>query len=82
MNTNQVKFSILILRTYILVTLNEKFVFTRPATVTGAYLFPSGEIIFHQMTLDRIENNQYILQNTDFNHSPGKWFFLQTQNEP
>ena len=61
-----------------LVTLNEKF--TRPATVTGAYLFPSGEIIFHQMTLDRIENDEYVLQNTDLvNHSPGKLSIFQKQ---
>ena len=54
------------------VTLNEKFSFTRPATVTGAYLYPTGELIFHQMTLDRVQNDQYILQNTDLaEHSPG-----------
>ena len=75
MNTNKVKPSshqFLPIK----VTLNEKFVFTRPATVTGAYLFPSGKIIFHQMTLDRVENDEYILQNTDFkDHSPGKHSF-------
>ncbi|CAG5102079.1 Oidioi.mRNA.OKI2018_I69.chr1.g134.t1.cds [Oikopleura dioica] len=53
------------------VNLNEKFIFTRPLTVTGAYLYPSGEILFHQMTLDRIENDEYMLQNNDFKeHSP------------
>ncbi|CBY10809.1 unnamed protein product [Oikopleura dioica] len=52
------------------VTLNQNFVFSRPLTVTGANLFSSGELVFHQMTLDRIENNTFIIQNTDFNHSP------------
>ncbi|CBY43068.1 unnamed protein product [Oikopleura dioica] len=52
------------------VTLNQNYVFSRPLTVTGAYLFSTGEIVFHQMTLDRIENNTFILQSTDFNHSP------------
>ncbi|CBY14812.1 unnamed protein product [Oikopleura dioica] len=52
------------------VTLNQNFVFSRPLTVTGAYLFSTGELVFHQMTVDRIENNTFILQNTDFNHSP------------
>ena len=60
------------------VTLNEKFVFTRPASVTGAFLHSSGEIAFHQMTLDRVENDEYVLQNSDFkDHSPGKQFTLK-----
>ena len=64
------------------VTLNENFKFTRPATVTGAYLPSSGDLFFHQMTLDRVENGDYILQNSDFaDHSPGKKLFC-FQNEP
>ncbi|CBY36763.1 unnamed protein product [Oikopleura dioica] len=64
---------------YIKVTLNQNFVFSRPLTVTGAYFLPARtidgvfyneKVVFHQMTLDRIENNTFILQNTDFNHSP------------
>ncbi|CBY14731.1 unnamed protein product [Oikopleura dioica] len=54
------------------VILHENFVFSRPLTVTGAYLLPSGEVLFHQMTLDRIENNEYVLQNNQFSvdHPP------------
>ncbi|CBY13806.1 unnamed protein product [Oikopleura dioica] len=61
------------------VTLNQNFVFSRPLTVTGAYFLPARtidgvfyneKVVFHQMTLDRIENNTFILQNTDFDHSP------------
>jgi hypothetical protein len=33
-------------------------------TVTGAYLKPTGDLIFHQMILDRVEIDEYILQNT------------------
>ncbi|CBY15344.1 unnamed protein product [Oikopleura dioica] len=70
------------------VTLNQNFVFSRPLTVTGAYFIPARtingvfyneEVVFHQMTLDKIENNTFILQNTDFNHSPVSvfiYFFL------
>ena len=60
----------------ILVLLHENFVFSRPLTVTGAYLLPNGEVFFHQMTLDRIENNEYVLQNNQFSvdHPPGKFF--------
>ncbi|CBY36760.1 unnamed protein product [Oikopleura dioica] len=67
------------------VTLNENFVFSRPLTVTGAYFIPARtidgvfyneEVFFHQMTLDRIENNTFILQNTDFNQSPVLVFYL------
>ncbi|CAG5081930.1 Oidioi.mRNA.OKI2018_I69.PAR.g9995.t1.cds [Oikopleura dioica] len=46
------------------VTLNEKFAFTRPLTVTGAYL-QNGVVAYHQMTVDRVDNNEYVLQNTD-----------------
>jgi len=55
--------------------LNENFVFSRPLSVTGAYFLPTRridgidypeELFFHQMTLDRIENGEYILQNTQF----------------
>ncbi|CBY34125.1 unnamed protein product [Oikopleura dioica] len=54
------------------VLLHENFVFSRPLTVTGAFLLPNGEILFHQMTLDRIENNEYVLQNNQFSvdHPP------------
>ncbi|CBY42953.1 unnamed protein product, partial [Oikopleura dioica] len=63
------------------VMLNENFVFSRPLSVTGAYFLPTRridgidypeEVFFHQMTLDRIENGEYILQNTQFsvNHPP------------
>ena len=48
---------------------HEKFTFTRPLTVTGAYLYLDGSIIFHQMVLERIENSNYILQNTLIGHS-------------
>ncbi|CBY15691.1 unnamed protein product [Oikopleura dioica] len=47
--------------------LNENFVFTRPLTVTGVILFRNEmNPTFHQMTLDRIENGEYVLQNTQF----------------
>ena len=45
-------------------TLNRTFFFTRPLSVTGAYLLPDDSIIFHQMILDRVENDEYVLQNT------------------
>ena len=63
------------------VLLNENFTFTRPLTVTGAYLHPAEyidgdffpeEVLFHQMVLDRIDNPtdydkaEYILHNTSF----------------
>ncbi|CBY42197.1 unnamed protein product [Oikopleura dioica] len=65
------------------VMLNENFVFSRPLSVTGAYFLPTRridgidypeEVFFHQMTLDRIENGEYVLQNTQLsvNHPPGK----------
>jgi len=65
------------------VLLNENYVFSRPLSVTGAYFLPKRridgidypeEVFFHQMTLDRIENGEYVLQNTQFsvNHPPGK----------
>ena len=44
--------------------LNKNFIFSRPLTVTGAYLVSKGLIKFHQMTLDRIEKCDYVLQNT------------------
>ncbi|CBY11882.1 unnamed protein product [Oikopleura dioica] len=63
------------------VLLNENYVFSRPLSVTGAYFLPTRridgidypeEVFFHQMTLDRIENGEYVLQNTQFsvNHPP------------
>ena len=62
----------------LLVTINEKFVFTRPATVTGAFLHSSGGVAFHQMTLDHVENDEYVLQNTDFkDSSPGSKLYYQ-----
>ncbi|CBY20715.1 unnamed protein product [Oikopleura dioica] len=49
---------------YETVILNKNFIFSRPLTVTGAYLVSKGLIKFHQMTLDRIEECNYVLQNT------------------
>ena len=49
--------------------LHEKFTCTRPLTVTGAFQQSDGRVFFHQMILDRIENRQYILQNTLISHS-------------
>ena len=49
--------------------------FDRPLTVTGACFLPArtidGQFVpegvaFHQMTLDRIEKGEYVLQNTQF----------------
>jgi hypothetical protein len=37
-------------------------------TVTGAYLKPTGDLIFHQMILDRVESDEYVLQNTLFSN--------------
>jgi len=63
------------------VLLNKNFIFTRPLTITGAYLLPDRfidgdffpeEVLFHQMVLDRIDNEtdndkaEYILHNTSF----------------
>ena len=39
-------------------------------TVTGAYLDSDGKVYFHQMVLDRIERDEYVLQNTLVRHSP------------
>ncbi|CBY13853.1 unnamed protein product [Oikopleura dioica] len=56
------------------VLLNENFSFSRPLTVTGAYFLPARtidgvffpeKVFFHQMTLDRIENDEYVLQNSE-----------------
>ena len=61
--------------------MNENFEFTRPLTVTGAYLLPDREVdgeffdeevFFHQMTLDRVDNKddydkaEYVIANTSF----------------
>ena len=53
------------------VTLNKNFKFSRPVTLTGAYLQTDGEVLFHQMVLDRIENNQFIIQTTEFSTDSG-----------
>jgi len=58
-----------------LVILNENLVFDplvwRPLSVTGAILFPNeNEPSFHQMTIDRIDNGEYVLQNTQFSDDP------------
>ncbi|CBY37225.1 unnamed protein product [Oikopleura dioica] len=46
------------------VLLNENFIFTRPLTVTGFILFPNKiEPTVHQMTLVRIDNGEYVLEN-------------------
>jgi Cu2+-containing amine oxidase len=58
--------------------LNENFTFTRPLTITGAYLLPTRfidgnfvpkEVFFHQMVLDRVDDstNEYVIHNTSFN---------------
>ena len=52
--TSQTLFSVL---------LHETFSFSRPLTVTCA-LKKANEVVFHQMTLDKVENGEYILQNT------------------
>ena len=39
----------------------------RPLTVTGAiYDEKKDKVFFHQMVVDKIEQKQYVLQNTDF----------------
>ncbi|CBY14411.1 unnamed protein product [Oikopleura dioica] len=57
------------------VLLHENFVFSRPLTVTGVIIIPHKiidgidypeKVFFHQMTLDRIENGEYVLQNNQF----------------
>ena len=58
-----------IINKIISVLLHDKFSSTRPLTVTGAYLNSDGSMIFHQMVLDRVENSEFILQNTLINHS-------------
>ncbi|CAG5112304.1 Oidioi.mRNA.OKI2018_I69.chr2.g6531.t1.cds [Oikopleura dioica] len=46
------------------VYLNQNFTFVRPLTITGAFRSSSHSgVFFHQMILDRIENNEYIIQN-------------------
>ena len=66
--------------------LNENFVFSRPLSVTGAYFLPTRridgidyaeEVFFHQMTLDRIENGEYVLQNNEISvDAPGMVFLF------
>ena len=62
--------------------LNEKFLFSRPLTVTGVIFYKNkSEPDFHQMTLDRIEKNKYVLANTQFSDnsstaSDKKWWKL------
>ena len=58
---------------YLSVILNENFTFTRPLTVTGAYLLTDRvTVFFHQMVLDRIDNEfdynkaEYVIHNTSF----------------
>jgi hypothetical protein len=50
--------------------LNVNFRFTRPLTVTGAFLLPDDTVFFHQMVLDRVDDltNEYVLQNTLFEY--------------
>ena len=52
------------------VILNENFVFTRPLTVTGAYLLPDDTIFFNQMMLDRVDDftDEYVIQNSSFEY--------------
>jgi len=50
---------------HFLVLLNENFTCDRPLSVTGAFLLQDGCLCFHQMNLDRInDNDEYILQNS------------------
>ena len=74
----------MLFRLLISVYLNENFIFTRPLTVTGAYLIPElnengvrspAKVFFHQMVLDdSIENDadcnkaEYVIHNTSFEH--------------
>jgi len=58
------------------VLLNENFIFSRPLTVTGAYRFPTGEVVFHQMTLDRIDNGEYVLQNSEISVDDSGMFLI------
>jgi hypothetical protein len=58
---------------YFSVILNENFTFIRPLTVTGAYLLTDRvTVFFHQMVLDRIDNEfdynnaEYVIHNTSF----------------
>ena len=44
----------------------------RPVTVTGAFVFADRTIGYHQMTIDRVENDEFVLQNTQFSFdAPG-----------
>ena len=54
---------------YLLELLNEKLKFDRrPLTVTGVYFtedpHSDSEPVVHQMILDRVENNHYVLKNS------------------
>ncbi|CAG5104443.1 Oidioi.mRNA.OKI2018_I69.chr1.g1256.t1.cds [Oikopleura dioica] len=55
---------------YSSVILHQGFIFTRPLTATGVLLHINEEnkeeVFFHQMTIDRVEDGLYILQNTQF----------------
>ncbi|CBY16104.1 unnamed protein product [Oikopleura dioica] len=62
------------------VLLHNNFIFTRPLTVTGAYLVPSEfidgdffpeEVLIHQMVLDRVDDStaEYVIHNTSFGES-------------
>jgi hypothetical protein len=73
------------------VLLNENFQFTRPVTVTGAYLLPdryvdgnffSEEVFFHQMVVDRVDvsTNEYVIHNTSFNEG-GAVLRIEKRNE-
>ena len=57
---------------FTLVLLHSNFKFTRPLTVTGAYRKKDEDVFFHQMILDRVEGDQYVLQNTLHSHSSKK----------
>lgn len=49
----------------VLVTLHSGFKFSRPLTVTGYWKDANDVVIEHQMVVDRVENNQYVIQNTN-----------------
>ena len=46
-------------------TLDSSFKFSRPLTVTGYWKDTDDVVIEHQMVVDRVQNNQYVIQNTN-----------------
>ena len=57
-------FNLLLHSNYIiLVLLHTTFTTNRPLTVSGAYVYPDGTRLLHQMTLERVEDEFYVIQN-------------------